>query len=306
MLDPTRIAKNPNNPRRYFNDEKLDQLRTSLQEVGVLVPLIVYQDPEDADRYILMDGERRWRSALDLGFAEVPVSITPAPAPLDNLLRMFNIHAVREEWSLVAVALALNDVIKVSGEDRERRLAEMTGLTASTVRRARRLLSLPPEEIELIQSEAHLDRTEQVHREDLYLEIEAAESILRRQLPEAVERYPRQRIIRQFARKREKKKLLNVTDFRYVGKLVKAADSDLIKREAVVEAARDLIKDVNANPQDVYEKVAAVAVGQQEVARRAELLVSALEGMPIRRGRLSAHLKRRLEDLRAEIDELLG
>jgi ParB/RepB/Spo0J family partition protein len=306
VLDPTRIAKNPNNPRRYFNDEKLDQLRTSLQEVGVLVPLIVYQDPEDADRYILMDGERRWRSALDLGFAEVPVSITPAPAPLDNLLRMFNIHAVREEWSLVAVALALNDVIKVSGEDRERRLAEMTGLTASTVRRARRLLSLPPEEIELIQSEAHLDRTEQVHREDLYLEIEAAESILRRQLPEAVERYPRQRIIRQFARKREKKKLLNVTDFRYVGKLVKAADSDLIKREAVVEAARDLIKDVNANPQDVYEKVAAVAVGQQEVARRAELLVSALEGMPIRRGRLSAHLKRRLEDLRAEIDELLG
>ena len=304
-IDPARIDKNPNNPRRYFNDEKLDQLRTSLQETGVLVPLIVYESPETPGRYILMDGERRWRSALDLGFKELPISVTPPPSKLDNLLRMFNIHSVREEWSLVAVALALRDVIKVSGEDREGRLAEMTGLTRSTVRRARRLLSLPTGELELIQDEAHLDRTEQIHREDLYLEIEAAESVLRRQLPEVAEQYDRPKIIRQFARKREKQKLVNVTDFRYVAKLVKAADSDLVERQKVIDAADELIRDVNATPEDVYERVAAVAVGQQDVARRAELLSVALDAMP-RNGRLSVRLKKRLEELRAEIDQLLG
>jgi ParB family transcriptional regulator, chromosome partitioning protein len=304
-VDPTRIDKNPNNPRRYFNDEKLDQLRTSLQETGVLVPLIVYEHPTASGRYVLMDGERRWRSALDLGFDEVPVSFIEPPSPLENLLRMFNIHSVREEWSLVAVALALREVIRVSGEDREGRLAEMTGLPRSTVRRARRLLSLPAEELDRIQAEAHLDRTEQIHREDLYLEIEAAESVLRRKLPEVGERHPRPRIIRQFARKREKGKLVNVTDFRDVAKLAKAADSDLLDREVVIEAAEELIRNVDATPTEVYERVAAGAVEQQELARRIELLTEALQGMS-RRGRLSATFRNRLRQLRKEIDRLLG
>jgi ParB family chromosome partitioning protein len=303
-IPPDRIVKNPNNPRRYFNDEKLDQLRTSLQEAGVLVPLIVYENPADPSQYVLMDGERRWRSALDLGFPEVPVRVIPAPTPLDNLIQMFNIHAVREEWSLVAIALALREVIKVSGENREGRLAELTGLTRSTVRRARRLLDLPMKELDLIQSEAHLDRTEQIHREDLYLEIDAAESVIRRQLPEIGHKYTRPRIIRAFAKKRESGNLPNVTDFRYVAKLVKAANSDLVKRDTVVSAADELIQDVSATPLEVYENVAAVAVGQQEVARKAELLAAALDSLP-RDGQISSRLKQHLERLRAGITELL-
>ncbi len=304
-VDPAVIKKNPNNPRRYFNDERLDQLRTSLQETGILVPLIAYEDPDDTGRYILMDGERRWRSALDLGFSEVPVRLVPTPSPLDNLLRMFNIHSVREEWSLVAIALALREVIEISGEDREGRMAEMTGLARSTVRRARRLLSLPKEELDRIQAEAHLDRTEQVHREDLYLEIVAAESVLRRALPEITEKYSRPHIIRQFARKREAKKLTNVTDFRYVAKLAKAAESDLVDREEVVAAADELIRKVSASPEDVYERVAAAAVEQQELARRIELLTAGLE--KIGKGRkLAAGLRSQLTVLKRVVDELVG
>src|SRR5688572_8416012 len=99
-VNPKSIDRNPNNPRRFFNDERLDLLRTSLQEVDVLVPLIVYAHPQESDRYVLMDGERRWRCALDLGLPTVPVNVIPAPSPLDNLLRMFNIHSVREDWPL--------------------------------------------------------------------------------------------------------------------------------------------------------------------------------------------------------------
>src|SRR4051794_14901464 len=118
-VDPSSISKNPNNPRLYFNDERLDQLRTSLQETGVLVPLIVYRDSDNPDRYILLDGERRWRSALDLGFSEVPVRVTATPTAVDNVLTMFNIHAVREEWSLVAIALSLREVMRLTGENGE-------------------------------------------------------------------------------------------------------------------------------------------------------------------------------------------
>jgi ParB family transcriptional regulator, chromosome partitioning protein len=303
-VTPKAIRKNPHNPRLYFNDEKLDQLRTSLQEKGILVPLIVYEDPEKSGSYVLMDGERRWRSAQDLGFAEVPVQVISAPNPVENLVQMFNIHSVREEWSLVAIALALQQLMRMTGEDREGRLADMTGLTRSTVRRAKRLLSLPRRELDLIQSEAHLDRNEQIHRVDLYLEIERAESVLRRSIPEIEETFSREDIIRQFARKREEGNLRNVTDFRDVGKLAEAAKNDLVDRGRVVKAVTELIEDVSLNPPEIYERVAALAVKQQELARRAELLGEGLQSVEVE-GKLSSNLVKQLQGLRRQIDELL-
>jgi ParB family chromosome partitioning protein len=303
-VDPADLSKNPHNPRRYFNEEQLDLLRTSLQEVGILVPLIAYEDPAEAGRYVLMDGERRWRSALDLGFGEVPLNVIPEPSPLDNILRMFNIHSVREDWPLISVALSLRQVIELSREERESRLAEMTGLTRSTVRRAKRLLSLPETELELIQSEAHLDRVNQVHREDLYLEIEAAASVALNELPEIGEQYSRDQIIRKFAEKREAGKLQAVTDFRAVGKLVKAADEDLVTREEVTHAVLRLIDDVEATPPRVFDELAAVAYDQRTAARKAQLLRESLERLSTE-DELSSALREELERLAATIRRLL-
>ncbi len=302
-VNPKRISKNPANPRLYFNDERLDQLRTSLQEAGILVPLIVYEDPEAAGAYVLMDGERRWRSALDLGFSEVPVSLITPPSPVENVVRMFNIHAVREEWSLVAIALSLRTLMAMTGEKGEARLAEETGLTRSTVRRAKRLLSLPEYELELIQAEAHLDRSEQVHREDLYLEIERAESVLRRAVPAAMAEYSREYVIRQFARKREEGSLTAVTDFRDVGRL--AAVAHVIDAPRVAKAVHTLVEDVTVSPTDIYERVAARAFEQKDVARRAELLVEALDGLR-EKGPVSSVLREQLLALRERIAALLS
>jgi ParB/RepB/Spo0J family partition protein len=304
-VDPEKLSKNPHNPRRYFNEEQLDLLRTSIQEVGVLVPLIAYEDSSEPGSYVLMDGERRWRCSLDLGLSEVPINVIEEPTPLDNLLRMFNIHSVREDWPLISVALSLRQVIEISGEDREVRLAEMTGLTRSTVRRAKRLLSLPDEELELIRSEAHLDRIDQVHREDLYLEIEAAVSVARNELPEINEQFSRDEMIRRFAEKREAKTLTAVTDFRDVGKLVKAADEDLVSREEVTAAVSKLVTDVDATPPIVFQDLAARAYDQRTAARKAELLRESLESLPIE-GELSTSLRDELQALRATIQRILG
>ncbi len=302
---PDSITPNPKNPRLYFNDERLDQLRTSLQEVGVLVPLIVYEDPSAPGQYVLMDGERRWRCALDLGFDSVPVNVIQPPSSVENLLRMFNIHSVREEWSLIAIALSLRELIGMTGEGREGRLAEETGLTRSTVRRAKRLLSLPDSELRLIQEEAHLDRNEQVHREDLYLEVERAASVLRTAMPEIAAKYTKPEIVRQFIRKREEGSLNAVTDFRDVGKIAKAASDNLVEESLLVGAAKRLIDDVSATPPEVYEEVAAQAVEQNELARRIELLTDSLTGYQ-QRGALTDTLRRQLRRLREQIDRLLG
>jgi ParB family transcriptional regulator, chromosome partitioning protein len=305
QIDPAQIRPNPHNPRVYFNEEQLDLLRTSIQEIGILVPLIAYEDPEKPESYILMDGERRWRVALDLGLETVPVNLIGPPTDLENVLRMFNIHAVREDWPLISLAYALRDVILMSGEDRESRLAEMTGLTRSAVRRSKRLLSLPPEELERIKSEAHLDREKQIHREDLYLEIEAAESVLRRRMPEVAKSYPRERIIRQFARKREVGRLRAVTEFREVGKVIQAVDDGLVEREVAVDALKRLVRNVKLNPSDIAEELAPEGFEQRILLRRAELLSEGLAGIT-RRRRLSPAFREALRELRREIDRLLG
>jgi len=304
-VDPDQIEKNPNNPRRFFNEERLDLLRTSIQEVGVLVPVILYQKPGGTDRYVLMDGERRWRCAKDLALPTLPANVIDVPSPLENLLRMFNIHNVREDWPLISVASSLQEVISLSNETGEKRLSELTGLTRATVRRAKRLLSIPSAELELVREEAHLDRSKQVHREDLYLEIEQAESVLRSGLPEISQEFTRDQVIRQFAAKAEAGSLRAVTDFRDVGKLVQAVDTQLVDRPAVVEAARRLVTDVNVSPKTIFEDVAASAYRQHTLHRKAELLWTDLEELEAAGRPLSEDLGAQLSALRDVIDRLL-
>lgn len=298
------IHPNPFNPRRYFNDESLDLLRTSIQEIGILVPLIVYPADEQPGSYVLLDGERRLRCALLLGLEQVPVNITPEPSEIDNVLRMFNIHSVREDWPLVSVALSLQNVMDVSGETRETRLAEMTGLTRASVRRAKRLLALPKNEIELIRDEAHLNRIDQVHREDLYLEIMAAESVLRNTFPEIAEQYSREEIIRKFAMKREQKSLKSVTEFRAISRIVEAVGTGLVPRETVIASIRTLIDDPRVTPSEIADSLPQSSYVQVDLLRRSNALVSHLEAVPIE-DPLTDDLRSSLRSLRDQIDRLL-
>lgn len=298
------VHPNPFNPRLFFNEESLDLLRTSIQEIGILVPLIVYQDSKHPGQYVLLDGERRLRCARDLGLDSVPVNITPEPSAIENVLRMFNIHSVREDWPLISIALSLQNVMNVSGEKRESRLAEMTGLTRASVRRAKRLLSLPQQEIELIRQEAHLPRNEQVHREDLYLEIEAAESVLRHAFAEIAERFTRDEIIRKFAMKRETGNLKAVTEFRNVSRIVDAASMGLVPREEIISAATALIEDPTINPSEIFQDLLSSSYLQKDLFKKSTALLVDLEELTTP-DRISDDLRSSLLRLRELIDRLL-
>src|SRR5690242_17110548 len=98
-LSPVDIRPNEENPRIHFPDISMDKLAESIDEVGVLVPVSVFKDPEGtAPTYVLIDGERRWRCASRLGLSNIPSIIMPPPDSTENLLKMFHIHMVREEW----------------------------------------------------------------------------------------------------------------------------------------------------------------------------------------------------------------
>lgn len=109
-LSPDEISPNPHNPRLHFDEETMAELRTSITKVGILVPITVFENPDKdpKEKYILLDGERRWRCAKELDLEAIPANVVDQPADVaQNLIYMFNIHHFREEWDLYAIALKL-------------------------------------------------------------------------------------------------------------------------------------------------------------------------------------------------------
>src|SRR5258706_7602252 len=144
QINPDEIRKNPENPRLIFREEEMNDLLESIREVGVRVPISVYQDNQ---KYVLLDGERRWRCSKKLNLSAVPAIVQPKPTKLDNLLMMFNIHNVRVDWDIMPMALKLGDVRKMLESEGKpatpKALAGLTGMKVAAVRRALELLDLP-------------------------------------------------------------------------------------------------------------------------------------------------------------------
>ena len=73
MISITDIQKNPYQPRKEFDGEKLDELAQSIKENGVIQPIIVRQSPVIG--YEILAGERRYRASLLAGLRSIPAVV---------------------------------------------------------------------------------------------------------------------------------------------------------------------------------------------------------------------------------------
>lgn len=146
LFAPNELSPNPLNPRKLFDREPLATLRESIRKNGILVPITAYFARNG--RAYIIDGERRWRCASEL-VAEgqdvnVPANIIDPPSKVANILSMFNIHNLREQWELMPTALSLKVVMQEIGEHDDEKLAELTHLSLPNVRRCKILLNFDP------------------------------------------------------------------------------------------------------------------------------------------------------------------
>jgi len=139
-LGPDKIDRNPENPRIIFDEKRLQELKDSINEVGILVPLIVFYD-DKVGKYILLDGERRLKCARTLKLNKVPANIVAKPTRLQNILEMFNIHNVRIEWGPMEVAWKIKIIIDEFGFQKVNDLSKVTSLKPNEIRRAITLLT---------------------------------------------------------------------------------------------------------------------------------------------------------------------
>jgi ParB family transcriptional regulator, chromosome partitioning protein len=134
------LTPNPHNPRMLFDKAPLGVLKSSIKNVGILVPLTVYLNNQ-SNKYIILDGQRRWMCAKELNLKKVPVNQVAEPTLVQNIVTMFQIHKLREDWELMPTALKLEVLMQELNEKNERKLATLTGLDQAVVFRCKKLLS---------------------------------------------------------------------------------------------------------------------------------------------------------------------
>ena len=142
QIDTEQLVPNPHNPRMLFDKKPMDILASSIARVGILVPLTVYFDPRKK-QYVILDGQRRWMSAQKIGLAKVPVNVVAVPSLVQNILTMFQIHKLREDWELMPTALKVELLMKQLNDRNEKRMAELTGLDEAVIVRCKKLISYP-------------------------------------------------------------------------------------------------------------------------------------------------------------------
>ncbi len=303
-ISPDRIHPNPDNPRLVFREDEMRELMDSIQEVGIKVPVSLYQD---GTKFVLLDGERRWRCAKRLNLSAVPAIVQPKPTKLENLLMMFNIHNVRVDWDPMPMALKLKEVgglLERQGQPTNAKaLAAVTGVPLATVRRALDLLDLPQKYQHLLLKEAEKPRSEQRIKADLFIEVYKSLHAVERHAPEVLQEVSKPKYVEAMVQKYVDGVIDNVVGYREVSKIARAELAGVNKRAAVPVLVK-LVKEKSYSIKDAYQDTVQAAYDQRDLLTKLEGVTSRLS--EIKAGtRLSQQMKTVLEGLRTEIDRLL-
>jgi ParB family chromosome partitioning protein len=133
------IEPNPNQPRREFDEEALQELANSIREVGIIQPVTLRQVADG--RYQIIAGERRWRASQLAGLTSIPAYIRTVED--ENVMEMALVENIqREDLNAIEIALAYQHLAESSGMT-QARISERVGKSRAAVTNYLRLLKLP-------------------------------------------------------------------------------------------------------------------------------------------------------------------
>ena len=146
LLPLHKVEPNPDQPRRDFDDEELQQLADSISEHGVIQPLTVRLLP--SGYYQIIAGERRWRASRLAGLNEIPAVVIEADDRKATELALIE-NLQRQDLNPVEEALGYQSLIADYGLTQEE-TAKSVGKSRPAVANALRLLQLCPEVLEML------------------------------------------------------------------------------------------------------------------------------------------------------------
>lgn len=175
------VEPNKNQPRIKFDDEKIEDLATSIKEYGVIQPIIV---TKKKDYYQIVAGERRWRAAKKAGLGEIPAIVRCYSEQKNKEIALIE-NIQRENLNPIEKAKALKELIEKYNLTQQE-LANKIGISRSGIANTMRILNLDPRVIDLVMqgniTEGHcrsllnIEDPEKQYRAALYV-IETGDSV---------------------------------------------------------------------------------------------------------------------------------
>ena len=139
-----RIEPNPNQPRKNFDPEELENLAESIRVHGVMQPLTVRQTP--GDFYEIIAGERRWRASRMAGLSKIPCVVIEADDKKAMELALIE-NLQRQDLNPVEEAMGYQQLMSEHAMTQEE-MANRVGKSRSAVANSLRLLGLTPKCLE--------------------------------------------------------------------------------------------------------------------------------------------------------------
>lgn len=140
-IELSKIKANPDQPRRLFDKEALEELAASIRQIGVIQPITLREVGEN--EYQIIAGERRYRAAQLTGLKSIPAYIRTVKD--ETVLEMALVENIqREDLNSIEIALAYQNLIDAYNLTQDK-LSERVGKNRTTISNYLRLLKLPAE-----------------------------------------------------------------------------------------------------------------------------------------------------------------
>lgn len=192
-LDPFDISFAADNPRgetseQIESDPQYRQLTNSINQYGLIEPLIVRPDQKDPSKYVLIDGERRLRAAHAQKQSEIPAIVVKGD--IDGKILAYQVHTLRKNWSKAAETKSIKRIIEdirqeepdIMDGELKKRLKAITGHTSHALSDILKIANFDNETIDKAVSK-NLNMSYLVQIESNFIKP------LRRQYPEIIDRY---------------------------------------------------------------------------------------------------------------------
>lgn len=271
-IETQQLRPNPHNPRVLFDREPLDILRESIERVGILVPLTVYFDSKRR-HHVILDGQRRWMCAKQIGLKEVPVNEVAEPTLIQNIVTMFQIHKLRADWELMPTALKLELLMEEMKERNDKKLAELTGLDQSVVQRCKKLLDYPKKYQDMMLDPDPGKRV----KADFFIELYAVRND---RFVNSFDWYTKDRFTKAMLSRYKSKKLRAVTGFRLVKEHITNARKAK-KEKQISRRLREFTENADRPIEHLQIGSATAAAEADAIRRSAERLATDLDSLDV-------------------------
>lgn len=138
MIPLEKIEANPEQPRKVFDDEGMEELTGSIKEYGVLQPIIL---KDEKDIYTIIAGERRYRAAQLAGLSKIPAIVKNMETKEASLIALVE-NVQREDLNFLEEARAYKKLME-DFELTQGEIAEKVNKRQSTISNKIRILALP-------------------------------------------------------------------------------------------------------------------------------------------------------------------